>query len=156
MLSLYESTEELLVRLLLASPQTFSNQLLGLTLANVTRFLCVNASQQEPVLVFLFHKACQKSDHQLNQARTFENLVITFFQRIRPECQMDSFYTTGTQKNMKCSRRYGLCACWNAMIEGLVFFNFYCSSHEAQLLLEKTMLDAEKEVANERNAETPH
>ena len=30
-----------------------------------------------------------------NKSRSFENMVISYFQRVRPQCRMESIYTTG-------------------------------------------------------------
>ena len=35
-----------------------------------------------------------------NKTRSFENMVTSFFQRVRPQCKVESFYTTSTQKKM--------------------------------------------------------
>ena len=34
---------------------------------------------------------------QQNKSRKFENMVMSYFQGQRPDCKIDSFYTTGTQ-----------------------------------------------------------
>ena len=37
-----------------------------------------------------------------NKGRSFENMVMSFFQRTRPECGTESFFTTGRQKKIGC------------------------------------------------------
>ena len=37
-----------------------------------------------------------------NKSRSFENMVISYFQRTRPECEIESFFTTGRQKKIDC------------------------------------------------------
>ena len=37
-----------------------------------------------------------------NKARSFENMVMSYFQRTRPECEIESFFTTGRQKKIDC------------------------------------------------------
>ena len=37
---------------------------------------------------------------QQNKSRKFENMVMSYFQRQRPDCKIESFYTTGTQKKI--------------------------------------------------------
>ena len=32
-----------------------------------------------------------------NRTRNFENLIISFFQELRPECKIESFFTSGRQ-----------------------------------------------------------
>ena len=41
---------------------------------------------------------------QQNKSRNFENMVMSYFQRQRPDCKIESFYTTGTQKRLIVSR----------------------------------------------------
>ena len=45
-----------------------------------------------------------------NKSRNFENMVVSYFQRQRPDCQIESFYTTGTQKNIDCFKVDVFCA----------------------------------------------
>ena len=44
-----------------------------------------------------------------NKTRSFENVVVLYFQRTRPDCKIESFYTTGRQKKMDCSSVDGFC-----------------------------------------------
>ena len=37
-----------------------------------------------------------------NKTRSLENMVMSFFQRKRPECEIESFFTTGRQKKINC------------------------------------------------------
>ena len=37
-----------------------------------------------------------------NRTRNFENMVMSFYQELRPECKIQSFYTTGKQKKIDC------------------------------------------------------
>ena len=39
---------------------------------------------------------------QQNKSRNFENMVMSYFQRQRPDCKIESFYTTGTQQKIDC------------------------------------------------------
>ena len=39
---------------------------------------------------------------QQNKSWNFENMVMSYFQRERPDCKIEIFYTTGTQKNISC------------------------------------------------------
>ena len=38
-----------------------------------------------------------------NKTRSFENMVMSYFQRTRPDCKNESFYTTGRQKKLIAS-----------------------------------------------------
>ena len=35
-----------------------------------------------------------------NKTRSFENIFMLYFQRVKPPCEMKSFYTMGTQKKL--------------------------------------------------------
>ena len=37
-----------------------------------------------------------------NKARSFENMVMSYFQRTRPECKIESYFTTSRQKKKDC------------------------------------------------------
>ena len=39
-----------------------------------------------------------------NKTRSFENMITSYFQRTRPEREIKSFFTTGTQKKTDCFR----------------------------------------------------
>ena len=37
-----------------------------------------------------------------NRTKNFENMVRSFYQELRPECKIESFYTIGKQKKIDC------------------------------------------------------
>ena len=69
---------------------------------------------------------------QQNNCRNFENMVMSYFQRQRPDCKIESFYTTGTQKKIDCSKVDGFCAHCNTVFEAMDCFYQYCSCQEAR------------------------
>ena len=69
---------------------------------------------------------------QQNKSRNFENMVISYFQRQRPDCKIESFYTTGTQKKIDCFKVDGFCAHCNTVFEAMGCFYHYCSCQEAR------------------------
>ena len=56
---------------------------------------------------------------QQNKTRNFENMVMSYFQRQRPECKIESFYTTGAQKMIDCFKVDGFCAHCNTVFEAM-------------------------------------
>ena len=56
---------------------------------------------------------------QQNKSRNFENMVMSYFQRQKPHCKIESFYTTGTQKKIDCFKVDGFCAHCNTVFEAL-------------------------------------
>ena len=45
-----------------------------------------------------FDTEMQKFKARHNQTRNFENMVMSFYQESRPECKIESFFTSGKQK----------------------------------------------------------
>ena len=63
---------------------------------------------------------------QQNKSRNFENMVMSNFQRQRPDCKIESFYTTGTQKNIDCFKVDVFCAHSKTVFEAMGCFYHYC------------------------------
>ena len=49
-----------------------------------------------------------------NKTRSFENMVMSYFQRTRPECKIESFFTTGRQKKIDRFSVDGFCSPCNS------------------------------------------
>ena len=69
---------------------------------------------------------------QQNKSRNFEKMVLSFFQRQRPDCKIECFYTTGTQKKIDCLKANGFCAHCNAVFSAMGCFYHYCPCKEAR------------------------
>ena len=69
-----------------------------------------------------------------NKTRSFENLVMSYFQRTRPECEIESFFTTGTQKKIDCFSVDGFCSHCNTVFEAMACFYHFCPCHPFQEL----------------------
>ena len=72
---------------------------------------------------------------QQNKSRNFENMVMAYFQRQRPDCKIESFYTTGAQKKIDCFKVDGFCAQCKTVFEAMCCFYHYCPCQEARLSL---------------------
>ena len=70
---------------------------------------------------------------QQNKSRNFENMVMSYFQRQRPDCKIESFYTTGTQKKIDYFKVDGFCAHCKTVLEAMGCFYHYCPCQEARL-----------------------
>ena len=66
-----------------------------------------------------------------NKTRIFENMVMLFFQRVRPQCKVESFYMTGTQKKLDAYIVDCLCRHCNTEFEAKGFFYHYYPCQEA-------------------------
>ena len=69
---------------------------------------------------------------QQNKSRTFENMVVSFFRRQKPDCNIESFYTKGIQKKVDCFKVDGFCAHCITVFEAKGCFYHYCPSQEAR------------------------
>ena len=67
-----------------------------------------------------------------NKSRNFENMVMSYFRRQRPDCKIEIFYTTGTQKKIDCFKVDGFCAHCNTVFAAMGCFYNYCSCQEAR------------------------
>ena len=53
-------------------------------------------------------------------------MVISYFQRTRPECKTETFFTTGRQKKIDCFSVDGFCSHCNTVFEAVgCFYHFY-------------------------------
>ena len=67
---------------------------------------------------------------QQNKTRNFENVVISYFQRTRPECEIESFSISGRQKKNDCFSVHGFCSHCNIVFEAMGCFYHFCSCQE--------------------------
>ena len=69
---------------------------------------------------------------QQSRSRNFETMVMSYFQRQRHDCKIESFYTTGTQKKIDYFKVNGSCAHCNTVFEAMCCFYYYCPCQEAR------------------------
>ena len=70
-----------------------------------------------------------------NKTRIFENMVMSYFQRTRPECKIKSFFTTSSQKKIDCFGVDGFCSQCNTVLEAMGCFYQICPCQELRLSL---------------------
>ena len=69
-----------------------------------------------------------------NKTRSFENMVLSFFQQTRPECKIESNVTTGRQKKIGCFTVDGICYHCKTVFEAKgSFFVFSTTVHVNKL-----------------------
>ena len=61
-----------------------------------------------------------------NKTRSFENMVMSYFQRTRSDFKIESFYTTSRQKKIDCFSVDGICFHCNTVFEAMVCFYHFC------------------------------
>ena len=61
-----------------------------------------------------------------NKTRSFENMVMSYFQSTRPDCKIESFFTTGRQQKIDCFSVDGFCSHCNTVFEAMGCFYHFC------------------------------
>ena len=67
-----------------------------------------------------------------NKTRSFEKFVLSYFQRTRPECRIESNVTTGRQKKIACFSVDGICNHCNTVFGAMGCYFHYCPCQEAR------------------------
>ena len=65
-----------------------------------------------------------------NKNRSFENMLMSYFQRTRPECEIEVFFTTGRQKKIDCFSVDRFCSHCNSVFEAMGCFYHFCPCQE--------------------------
>ena len=65
-----------------------------------------------------------------NKTRSFEIMVTSYFQRRRPDCKIENFYTTGRQKKINRFSVDGFCSHRNSVFEAMGCFYHFCPCQE--------------------------
>ena len=92
-------------------------------------------SQEMPTGLYTrweFDSDLQKFKARQNKIRKFENMVISYYQTIRPDCTIESIYTTGKQKKIDWFSVDGFCGHCNTIFEALGCYYHFCPCREAQ------------------------
>ena len=72
----------------------------------------------------------QKFIPRQNKTRSFEDMVLSYFQQTRPECKIESNVTTGRQTEIVCFSVDGICNHRNTVFEARGCFFQYCPCQE--------------------------
>ena len=80
-----------------------------------------------------FNADLQRFKPRSNKNRSFENMFMAFFQNSRPECNIRSFYTTGTQRKIDSFSVDGFCSHCSTIFEALGRFYHFCECQEGQI-----------------------
>ena len=75
------------------------------------------------------------------KCRSFDDMVLSYFQRSRPDCKIESNVTTGRQKKIDCFSVYGICYHCNTVFEATGCYYHYCSCLEARPSLTDTDIE---------------
>ena len=67
-----------------------------------------------------------------NKSRSFENMVLAYFQQSRPDSKIESNVTTGRRKKIDCFSVDGICYPCNTVFEAMGCYYLYCPCQEAR------------------------
>ena len=83
-----------------------------------------------------------------NKTLGLENIVMSFFQRTRPECEIESFFTTGRQKKIDCFSVDEFCVHCNTVFEAMGCIYVFCPCQELRpsLTEEDIQMVARREI----------
>ena len=60
-------------------------------------------------------------------------MVVSYLQSQRPNCTIESYYTTGTQKKIDCFNVYGFCAHCKTIFKAIGCYFQFCACQEARI-----------------------
>ena len=86
-----------------------------------------------------------------NKSRSFENMVLSYFQQSRPDCKIEGNVTTSRQKKIYCFSVDGICYPRNTVFEAKVYYYHYSPCQEARPSL--TDADIERGVKRRQHDE---
>ena len=76
-----------------------------------------------------------------NKSRSFENMVLSYFQRSRSVCKIESNITTGRQKKIDCFSVDGICYHCNTVFKAMGCYYHYCPCQEVRPSLTDTHIE---------------
>ena len=77
-----------------------------------------------------FDSEMSRFSSRQNKTRSFENMIMSYFQRTRPDCKIESFFTTSRQKKSDCFSIDAFCSHCNAVFEAMGCFYHFCPCQE--------------------------
>ena len=79
-----------------------------------------------------FDTEMQKFWARHNRTRNFKSMVTSFYQESRPECIIESFFTSGKQKKIDSFNVDGYCDHCRTEFEAMGCYYHFCSCQEAR------------------------
>ena len=122
----FSHAKQLLMKPLSENLQTCANLLLGLMPGNYTTTGCLTPCP--PCHYTRWHIVSETSRFtpRQNKTRSFEKMIMSYFQRTRPDCKIESFYTTDRQKKYYRFSVDGFCSHYNSVFEAMGCFYHFC------------------------------
>ena len=102
---------------------------------DASQLYCYSMCQPMPTGLYTrwnYDSESKKLMARQNETRSFENMVLSYFQQFRPECRIESNITTGRQKKIDCFSVDGICNDCNTVFEAMGCYFHYCPCQEAR------------------------
>ena len=93
---------------------------------NLTPTRCVNPCPTGLYTRWDIDSETSRFPPRQNKTRSFENMVMSYFQRTRPDGKIESFYTTGSQKKIDRFSVDGFCSHCNTVFEAMGCIYHFC------------------------------
>ena len=89
-----------------------------------------------------FHSDMQKFNARHNPSRSFENMVMSYYQETKSECRIESFHTSGNQKKIDCFNVDWYCDHCKTVFEALgCYYHFYLHRRLVPHLARKILIE---------------
>ena len=87
-----------------------------------------------------FDAGLQRFKPRRNRSGSLETMVMSYFQRLRPDCKIEKFHITGTQNEIDCLNADGFCGHCNTVFEADGNFYHYRTYHEVRPALSEEVI----------------
>ena len=121
-----------------ASHQTCANQLLVSMIVGSIPTQCVNHCQLDCIRDGSYDSETKRFTAHQNKSRSFESMVLSYFQQSQPDFKIESNVTTGKQKRIECFSVDGFCYQCNTVFEAMGCYYHHCPCQEARPSLTDT------------------
>ena len=89
-----------------------------------------------------FHSDMQKFNARYTPSRSFENMVLSYYQETKLECRIESFHTSGNQKKIDCFNVDWYCDYCKTVFEALgCYYHFYLHRRLVPHLARKSLIE---------------
>ena len=95
----------------------FSKSIVGIDASQFCLFSMCQATPTGPYTRRELDSESGKFQPRQINTKSFENMVMSFFQRVRPQYKVENFYTAGTQKTIDAYSVDGFCKHCNTVFE---------------------------------------
>ena len=114
---------------LIRNSENICKSIVGIDASQLSPSQCVKKC---PLCFTLDGNLIQKIKARQNKLTNFGNMFMSFLQSQRPYCNIESYYTTGTQNRIDCFNVDGFCAHCETMFEAMGCYVHFCACQEVR------------------------